>query len=146
MKQILAVGILLVVGCNGDAALESSAQAQLPKKESSMEISSSKDRVQSPDVPPVDRAGIRYEQASDGRDVGADSADGVLVATDVKTGKLLWFLTVYHTTIDPNLETDVQWRFFRSMAFDANGRLRITNEADQTYLVDVATRTITATH
>jgi hypothetical protein len=51
---------------------------------------------------------------------------------------------VYRTKIDPKLETDVQWRFFTSMAFDSNGRLRITNEAGQSFLVDVAARTVTA--
>ena len=108
-----------------------------------MEITSSKDRQRAPDVPPVERGGVRYEQASDGRDVGADTADGVLVATDAKSGKLLWVLTVYRTKIDPALETDVQWRFFTGMAFDPDGRLRITNEAGQIFLVDVAAHTVT---
>ena len=109
-----------------------------------MEISASKDRQRAPEVAPVERGGVRYEQASDGRDLGADTADGVLAALDAKSGKLLWILTVYRTPIDPKLETDVQWRFFTSMAFDSKGRLRISNEAGKTFLVDVATRTVTA--
>jgi hypothetical protein len=104
----------------------------------------SKDRLKAPDVAPVERGGVRYEQASDGRDLGADTADGVLVALDAKSGKLLWTLTVYRTKIDPALEKDVQWRFFTAMAFDPDGRLRITNQAGKTFLVDVATRTVTS--
>ena len=107
-----------------------------------MEISRSADRRAPPDVPPVERDGVRYAQASDGRDVGADRADGVLVALEGQTGKLLWFLTVYRTEMDPLVETDVQWRFFTKMAFDSDGRLRISNQARRTYLVDVKSRTV----
>lgn len=85
---------------------------------------------------------MRYSQAPDGRDVGSETADGVLVATDVSTGKRLWILNVYHTKIDPKLEADVQWNFFASMAFDGKGRLKITNEAGQVFLVDVKNRTV----
>jgi hypothetical protein len=144
LKPFVAIGALLMVGCGHGAAVEPSAPANLPGKEPSMEITTSKDRQRAPDVPSVERGGVRYEQASDGRDVGADTVDGVLVATDAKSGKLLWVLTVYRTKIDPALETDVQWRFFTAMAFDSDGRLRITNEAAQTFLVDVAARTVTA--
>lgn len=94
-------------------------------------------------MPPVESRGVRYAQAADGREYGADTADGVLIASDAKTGRRLWQLTVYRTKIDPALELDVQWRFFESMAFDAQGRLRITNEAGQTVLVDVETRAVT---
>ncbi len=95
-------------------------------------------------VPPVERDGIRYEQAADGRDFGADTADGVLVATEIASGRRLWVLTVYRTPVQPELELDVQWRFFVSMAFDADGRLRITNEANRSFLVDVRSRQVTS--
>lgn len=45
--------------------------------------------------------------------------------------------------IDPKLETDVQWAYFTSMAFDPDGSLRITNEAGKTFLVDVKARKAT---
>ncbi|QMW21786.1 hypothetical protein [Sandaracinobacteroides saxicola] len=107
-----------------------------------MDLNPSKDRLGPPDVKPVERDGVRYAQASDGRDHGAANADGVLVATDAKSGKKLWTLAVYSNPIDPKLELDMQWRFFTSMAFDTDGRLRITNEDGKTFLVDVTTKTV----
>lgn len=109
-----------------------------------MEFSRSSDRAPPPPVKPVDRKGVRYAQASDGRDVGADRADGVLVATDKASGQRLWVLSVYRTPRMEGLEEDAQWRFFRTMAFDPDGRLRITNESGKTFLVDVQTQQVTA--
>lgn len=108
-----------------------------------MEFEVARDRIAPPVVEPVERDGVRYEQAADGRDFGADTADGVLVATEIASGRRLWVLTVYRTPIEPKLELDVQWRFFVSMAFDPDGRLRITNEADRSFLVDVRSREVT---
>lgn len=49
-------------------------------------------------------------------------------------------LVVYPNPIDPTLEEDVQWIFFRTMAFDPGGRLRIVDESGRTWRVDVARR------
>ncbi|WP_058556779.1 hypothetical protein [Thiohalocapsa sp. ML1] len=106
-----------------------------------MLINSSADRRAPREVPPVERDGVRYSQAQDGRDLGRDQVGGMLVATEASTGRPLWTLAVYGNPIDPKLEADVQWVFFESMAFDPDGRLRITNEAGRTYLVDVEART-----
>jgi len=115
-----------------------------PAKKSDIEVNSTADRLSPPDVPWVERDGIRYSQATDGRAVGAETADGVLVATDISSGKRLWIMNVYHTRIDPMLEEDVQWNYFESMAFDADGRLKITKETGQVFLVDVKNRTVSA--
>lgn len=101
------------------------------------------DRVAPPVVPPVVRDGVRYAQAEDGRALGHDQVGGVLVATAADGGQRLWTLVVYDNRTQPDREADVQWRFFKSMAFDADGRLRIVNEASKTFLVDVKTRTVT---
>ena len=105
-----------------------------------MNVESSEDRLPPPEVPPVERDGVRYAQAEDGRDVGVDQVGGVLVATSIETGKQLWTLAVYGNAIDPEQEEDAQWLFFESMAFDGDGRLRIVNEAGSAYLVDVKKR------
>ena len=105
-----------------------------------MIFESSDDRLPPPEVAPVARDGVRYAQAENGRDVGMDQVGGVLVATDVATGKRLWSLAVYGNPVDPKLETDVQWVFFTAMAFDPDGRLRITNEEGQVFLVDIKAR------
>ena len=107
-------------------------------------VSASADRLPPPVVPPVDRGGVRYSQAEDGRSVGAAHVGGVLVASDTRSGQRLWTLAVYDNPIDLKLEADVQWLFFKSMAFDTDGRLRIVNEAGRTYFVDVNNRRVSA--
>ena len=100
------------------------------------------DRLPPPEVPPVERGGVRYEQATDGHSVGANQVGGVLVAADAKTGAHLWTLIVYGNPVDPKMEADAQWLFFTRMAFDADGMLRITNEAGKSFLVDVTARSV----
>lgn len=85
---------------------------------------------------------MRYSQAEDGRTVGVAQVGGVLVASDTRSGQRLWTLAVYGNPVDAKLEADVQWLFFKSMAFDPDGRLRIVSEAGHTYLVDVNTRRV----
>lgn len=108
-----------------------------------MIIESSADRLPPPVVPAVERDGVRYSQAEDGHDVGLDQVGGVLVATDIRSGKQLWALAVYKSPIDPDLEADVQWVFFTSMVFDSQGHLRIKNELGETFQVDVKIRKVT---
>lgn len=108
-----------------------------------MDLDSSADRLPPPEVPPVVRDGVRYAQAEDGHDVGINQVGGVLVATSASNGQRLWTLSVYGNPLDPKQEADAQWLFFASMDFDPDGRLRIVNEAEQAYLVDVQTRQVT---
>ncbi|WP_234197447.1 hypothetical protein [Pseudacidovorax sp. NFM-22] len=109
-----------------------------------MMFEASGDRIGPPEVPPVEREGVRYAQAADGRALGHAQQCGVLEATDARTGAALWSLVVYGNQADPALEADVQWVYFQSMAFDGAGRLRIENEDGQAFLVDVDTRTVKA--
>ncbi len=103
----------------------------------------SADRLPAPVVPPVERNGVVYAQAENGRDLGLAQVGGVLVASEAGGGKRLWTLAVYPNPIDTRQEADAQWIFFRAMAFDADGRLRIVNEAGKSFLVDVGTRQVT---
>lgn len=109
-----------------------------------MDLDPSADRLPPPEVPPVERDGVRYSQVEDGHSVGLKQAGGVLQATSVADGKVLWNLPVYGNPLDPKQEADAQWVFFESMDFAADGRLRIVNEDGQAFLVDVATRTVSA--
>lgn len=102
----------------------------------------SADRLPPPVVPSVERDGVRYAQAEDGRVVGRSQVGGVLVASAADSGKRLWTLVVYGNSVNPEQEADAQWVFFKSMSFDPDGRLRIVNEADQTYFVDVHNQTV----
>ena len=108
-----------------------------------MELDSSADRLPPPEVPPVERDGVRYAQAESGRDVGLEQVGGVLVASSISDSKQLWTLAVYGNPLDPMQEADAQWLFFESMDFGSDGRLCIVNEAGKTYFVDVKTRQVT---
>ena len=99
-----------------------------------MEFNASADRLGPPGAPPIHHGGVAYSQDDAG-------PGGVLVATDEDTGEPLWTLKIYDIRIDPALEADAQWVFFRSMAFDADGGLRIVNEAGRAFLVDVRNHT-----
>ncbi len=117
------------------------ADAPVTPSDKAISPAGSADRLPPPVVPPVERDGVRYAQAEDGRSVGLDQVGGVLVAS--AAGKQLWTLAVYGNRVDPKQEADAQWIFFKSMAFDPDGRLRIVNEAGKTYLVDVQKRVAT---
>lgn len=109
-----------------------------------MDFEVSEDRLPPPEVPPVERDGVRYTQAEDGRDLGLEQVGGVLVASTVDGGERLWTLSVYGNPLDPAQEADAQWVFFTSMAFTADGLLHIENEAGESFIVDVQARTVEA--
>ncbi|HEY8972796.1 MAG TPA: hypothetical protein VIN75_01165 [Burkholderiaceae bacterium] len=101
------------------------------------------DRGPPPEVPAIVRDGVRYAQGDQGRDPGLPQASGMLVASDDFSGKRLWTLAVYSEGADARRTPDARWVFFKSMAFDPDGRLRIVDEDDKAYLVDVRRRTST---
>ena len=101
------------------------------------------DRGPQPVVPELVRDGIRYAQGQQDRDAGLPQASGMLVVSDDFSGKRLWTLAVYSEGADARKEADAHWIFFKTLAFDPDGRLRVVNEAGQAYLVDVTRRTAT---
>jgi len=135
----LAAVLLTQAGCGGHVMANPPASAPPPE---ATQPAASADRVPPPEVPPVERDGVRYLQAEDGRKVGQDQEHGVLVAIDIASGRQLWSLVVYPNRPAPGLEEDAQWIFFTSMSFARDGRLRIVNEADKTFLVDVKRHTV----
>lgn len=91
-----------------------------------------------PKVAPVVHAGVRYAQLI-GALVEGLAPGGYVVATEVESGKQLWISRLYETRIDPNLETDVQVIFFKSMRLDAeHGVLAVEDERGRKYRVDLA--------
>lgn len=150
-------GLLLVSACQAGPAAQAATQVAdlathqvagshptpVTKDRIFMDEKPKKDRRAPASIPAVEHDGIRYEQASDGRAVGAAQVGGVLVASDAATGARLWTLAVYCNPIDQDREADVQWVFFTSMVFADNGMLRISNEAGKSFLVDVKKRTVT---
>ena len=101
------------------------------------------DRGPPPVVPPIVRDGIRYAQGEQEHDAGLPQASGMLVVSDDFSGKRLWTLAVYSEGADARKEADARWIFFKTMAFDPDGQLRVVNEAGEAFVVDVKRRTTT---
>lgn len=155
-------GVLLLAGCSEKQPEAASPAAPASTPASSVTPAASEaisqapsqsispagnaDRLPPPEVPPVERDRVRYAQAEDGRAVGHKQVSGVLVASDADSGKQLWTLVVYRSEGDARQEADAQWVYFKSMAFEPDGRLRIVNEADQAFLVDVQHHTVSPAH
>lgn len=148
-KRSAVLAVIAVSACHVETDAAStglSVAQQLDKKRGGDAMileQPSEDRLPRPDVPAQTRDGVRYEQAEDGRSVGAAQECGVLVARDATTGAQLWTLIVYANPIDPKMESDAQLIYFTSMTFAADGKLHITNEAGKSFLVDVTKQTVT---
>jgi len=99
------------------------------------------DRGPLPEVPPIVRDGLRYAQGDNERDPGLPQSSGMLVVSDDFSGKRLWTLAVYPE--DAGRASGGRAVFFKSMAFDPDGRLRIVDEDDKAFLVDVRRHTST---
>ncbi|TCJ13443.1 hypothetical protein EZJ19_10355 [Parasulfuritortus cantonensis] len=80
-------------------------------------------------VTPIDVNGIRYEAVW--------GALGLFRATEVKTGKVLWELTLYHYRYDDRLERDVQDVFVSAMAKESPSTILVTDERATVYRVDL---------
>ena len=94
-------------------------------------------RGRPPAVAPIDHDGVRYEQLKNLTAEGLPPG-GYVVATEIASGKRLWLSRLYESPINPNIEADVQWTFFRSMALDRErGVLVVVDEKGRTYLVDL---------
>jgi hypothetical protein len=87
-----------------------------------------------PRVDPVDYQGVRYTAHVEGR-------RHCVQASDIKTGKMLWDVTVYRTFIVPFMEEDVQWVFIKQM-FIADGKLIVVAEDERGYSVDLQSHAV----
>ena len=93
-------------------------------------------RAQAAKVKPVVHEGVRYTAPN------ADGRQALVEAWDVSSGQKRWSVTVFKVSIKPFLEEDVQWVFIKSLRVEA-GKLVVTSEDDQTYLVDLKSRAVT---
>jgi len=114
-------------GQRAEAAASESGPASAPAPHA--------DRGPPPEVPPIVRDGLRYAQGDNERDPGLPQSSGMLVVSDDFSGKRLWTLAVYPE--DARRASGGRAVFFKSMAFDPDGRLRIVDEDDKAFLVDV---------
>jgi len=86
-------------------------------------------------VKPVIHEGVRYSAPND------DGRRGYIVASDVRSNKKLWDLTVFTNHIDPKREEDVQWFFITALGIRGN-TLVIRSERGTTYQIDLQTKAI----
>lgn len=84
-------------------------------------------------VKPIDIGGIRYEAVW--------GAMGLFRASEIKTGKALWELTLYRYKYRDILETDVQDVFVAAMTKENDSSILVTDERAMVYRVDLKGRT-----
>jgi len=87
-------------------------------------------------IPPVLRNGVIYS-------VPHDLMMGVVVATDLTTGTVLWRRQVYTVRIDPSLEEDPQDCYITDLQA-TDDRLRVANERGFVYNLDLETLQVQA--
>lgn len=95
-------------------------------------------------VSPITIKDVRYEVVTRAKARGFGQSGGVIAAVDTKTDRELWTLVVYSTEYDPNEERDVQECYITKLGKTWNKRkLRVDNEANESYMVDLSTREVT---
>ena len=89
------------------------------------------------EVAPIEADGVRYERLMATDDPGARPG-GLLRATRIGTGEVLWTSRVYDTEVDPSLERDVQQVYIEKMRLNGD-TIVVTTEAGDTFHVDRGT-------
>ncbi len=84
-------------------------------------------------VTPVTSGHISYSAPNE------DGRNARIVATDARSGKVLWEVTVFQTKINPKLEEDVQWVFIKSLNLTGNV-LRIEDEKMRVWELNLTTK------
>lgn len=90
-------------------------------------------RVPPARVQPIEIDGVRYEAVW--------VKKGLFRATEIKTDKVLWELTLYHYRYIDGLETDVQDVFVRAMTKESDSSILATDERATVYRVDLKSKT-----
>lgn len=100
-------------------------------------------RVGPKDVPAVTIKDLRFEVIHWGKDRGFAQNGGYIAAFDKTSGEELWTLKIYDIVYDPELESDVQDLFIKSMKKSWFGNdLKITDERGRQYIVNTDARTV----
>lgn len=85
--------------------------------------------------------GIRYEGEEvrewDGELINAGTDH--VHAYDVATNTLLWDSVIYTKTYDADMEEDKQWSFITKLSDCGDGKISVTNEDSDEYIVEALT-------
>lgn len=93
-----------------------------------------------PEVSPIIHNGYEYSADYCG---GLFSGKGVVIIKNIKTGVIVRRITLYRNVYIPFMETDVQWVFIKSMELLDNNTIRIINEGNQIFDLNIKTRIVT---
>ncbi|MCF6281071.1 MAG: hypothetical protein L3J28_02495 [Candidatus Polarisedimenticolaceae bacterium] len=103
------------------------------------------DRIGPAEVPAVHLEKIDYIAINNGRSLGLDQDGGIIGARAPDTGELLWTIQVYQCVYDPARETDLQEVYITSLSLGKfPNTLEICNEEGHSFILDLATKKITA--
>lgn len=100
-------------------------------------------RVAPPEVKPLRMGALTIRVIHWAHDHGLGSNGGVIEAVDAATGVRRWRLRVYADVRDPALEGDVQDVFITRLTRAGAGRIRVEDERQRRWLVDLASRRVT---
>jgi hypothetical protein len=93
-------------------------------------------RLPPPKVAPVVSNGVRYVVPND------NGRRAYVQASDTKTNRLLWEVTIFRNSINPLLEEDVQHVYIERIGIE-HGKLIVVDEHARAYSVDLQTRAVT---
>ncbi|MEZ5594412.1 MAG: hypothetical protein R3F53_28475 [Gammaproteobacteria bacterium] len=103
-------------------------------------ISVSAKRLPPAEVEPVVYAGVRYSVPHWGFENDAKQNGGYVLATEIKTNKILWRKRIYKISYKPAMTKDVQDVFITSLEILQNeNSLLITNEKNSKYKLNLET-------
>lgn len=105
-------------------------------------LSANAKRLPPDELPPVVSAGVRYVVPHSAVDNPCKQNGGCVVALDDATGNQLWFVQVYCTRYDTNLEQDVQDVYITSLTLEGD-HLVVTDEKNRRFTIDVSSHAVT---
>ena len=92
-------------------------------------------RSEPKEVAPVVSEGVEYRANNRPHDIAVEAYDHL-------TGKLLWKKEVYHDSVDPRLEEDLQWVFISELSVK-DGKLKALTEDGRLYELNLETHNVT---
>jgi hypothetical protein len=129
--------LLLVIVCHSIDEITAAEEVDMANGKSGMTSGQDHPRIMKSRIPPkrmkpIDIDGIRYEAVW--------GELGLFRASDIKTGKVLWELTLYRYKYNDILETDVQDVFVAAMTKESDLSILVTDERAKVYRVYLENR------
>lgn len=101
-----------------------------------------KERASVPEPSGVVAGDLRIEALPWGKMRGLEQNGGYIAAYRLADEEEAWIMRVYDVRYDGEMEQDKQDRFIEELALDAAGRLRVTDELGEVYVVDLQRRVV----